>query len=507
MARYTCLNPSCGRTTENAWMPVKTCPHCKGTVLRPEVTTTVPSSSQPVVRTVVPIGKATTSKPPGKATIPTPTQTSSGKALTVAMPPHPLLLSDILVQLFELFDERSVGLLARVCRRWHQAATIVLRRYVADARGFGSGSGLTMKSQILGLLANTRNLSLAVDKFMPISPGDGGSILAYIVKHQIKLTLKLGTPNPKLQEQLLKASQDPTFIYKYAEIRELRRRGNEPALLDYESEDVTQFGGLKLKLPGGHIQTGLMHNKFWILDNDGIVTGSPNVSFSAMEGGNFESCIYIRSAKLAPLYQKYFQLLSIPYSGDSKEWQAFEKQVDLYNTNSTRVKAAFAPTINISDFVIEHLKGATKITVRQFLMSTADRDDNYSIVPFLCWMAEQGAEVEVFLDEAAYYKYAFVQKAASWLMQSGGKVYVQTPVKVVGAQEGLQHDKLILATFHNGVKRTLLGSAGATVSVIANINAENFLCLDLPRVYDELMEHHQNTRKGTTTKVLVPKRY
>jgi len=262
MARYTCLNPSCGRTTENAWMPVKTCPHCKGTVLRPEVTTTVPSSSQPVVRTVVPIGKATTSKPPGKATIPTPTQTSSGKALTVAMPPHPLLLSDILVQLFELFDERSVGLLARVCRRWHHAATIVLRRYVADARGFGSGSGLTMKSQILGLLANTRNLSLAVDKFMPISPGDGGSILAYIVKHQIKLTLKLGTPNPKLQEQLLKASQDPTFIYKYAEIRELRRRGNEPALLDYESEDVTQFGGLKLKLPGRHIQTGLMHNKF-----------------------------------------------------------------------------------------------------------------------------------------------------------------------------------------------------------------------------------------------------
>lgn len=505
MARYTCLNPSCGRTTENAWMPVKTCPHCKGTVLRPEVTTTVPSSSQPVVRTVAPIGKATTSKPPGKATIPTPTQTSSGKALTVAMPPHPLLLSDILVQLFELFDERSVGLLARVCRRWHHAATIVLRRYVADARGFGSGSGLTMKNQILGLLANTRNLSLAVDKFMPVSYGDSDSILAYIVKHRIKLTLKLGTPNQKLLEQLQKASQNPHFIYQRHEIQALRKQRKKPALLDYKAETITQFSDLKHELDSGHVQTGLMHNKFWILDNNGIVTGSPNVSFSAMEGGNFESCIYIRSAKLAPLYQRYFQLLSTPYSADSLDWQAFEKQVAHYNSSSTRVKAAFAPTVNISNFIVENLLGAIKITVRQFLVSTAGIDDDYSIVPVLCKMAEQGADIEVFLDEAAYDKYRFVQEAAVRLMQSGGKVYVQTPVTVVGGQERLQHDKLILATFHNGVKRTLLGSAGATVSVIANINAENFLCLDLPTVYDELMAHHRNTQEGRTTTPLVLK--
>ncbi len=486
-------------------MPVKTCPHCKGTVLRPEVTATVPSSSQPVVRTVAPIGKATTSKPPGKATIPTPTQTSSGKALTVAMPPHPLLLSDILVQLFELFDERSVGLLARVCRRWHHAATIVLRRYVADARGFGSGSGLTMKSQILGLLANTRNLSLAVDKFMPASRGDGDSILAYIVKHRINLTLKLGTPNPQLLKQLRKASEDPTFFYKKHEINALKknRKALPKALLAYKAETVTQFSDLKHELDSGHVQTGLMHNKFWILDNNGIVTGSPNVSFSAMEGGNFESCIYIRSAKLAPLYQRYFQLLSKPYSADSVDWQAFEKQVAHYNSNSTRVKAAFAPTVNISNFIVENLLGAIKITVRQFLVSTAGIDDDYSIVPVLCKMAEQGADIEVFLDEAAYDKYRFVQEAAVRLMQSGGKVYVQTPVTVVGGQERLQHDKLILATFHNGVKRTLLGSAGATVSVIANINAENFLCLDLPTVYDELMAHHRNTQEGRTTTPLV----
>ncbi|MGJ7535216.1 MULTISPECIES: phospholipase D-like domain-containing protein [unclassified Variovorax] len=489
MARFTCFNPICRRTVESAWKP-PACPHCKGGDMRQEVQPAVLPASKPVVRALPLAGKATAS-------------TSSGTAVTPFVPRGPIQTVDLLVQVFDLFDERTVGFLARVCRNWHAAAGVVLRRYVADARGFGSGSGLTMKSQILGLLANTRNLSLAVDKFMPVSYGDDDSILAYIVKHRIKLTLKLGTPNQKLLTQLDKASQNPNFIYKRHEIQALRKKREVPALLNYQAETVTQFGDLEHELHGGHVQTGLMHNKFWILDNNGIVTGSPNVSFSAMEGGNFESCIYIRSAKLAPLYQRYFQLLSTPYSDDSVEWQAFEKQVTHYNRNSTRVKAAFAPTVNISDFIVDNLHGAVKITVRQFLVSTAGIDDDTSIVPVLCGMAEQGADIEVFLDEAAYDKYGFVQKAALRLMQSGGKVYLQTPVTVVGGQERLQHDKLILATFHNGVKRTLLGSAGATVSVIANINAENFLCLDLPKVYDELMKHHQNTQKGGTTKALL----
>ncbi|RSZ36002.1 MULTISPECIES: phospholipase D-like domain-containing protein [unclassified Variovorax] len=497
MPRFICLNPACERNVDAAWKP-PTCPHCKGTDVRPEIEARVIIARRPrMVRTVVPVSLAATSG----------ASPSSSTAVVPVPPRHPLQVIDVLVPLFELFDERTVGFLARVCRRWHEAAGIVLRRYVADARGFGSGSGLTMKTQILQLLANTRSLSLAVDKFMPVRPGDGDGILAYIVKHDIRLTLKLGTPNPRLLEQLQAAAENPKFFYSRHELTALRRNNALPtALLDYEAETVTQFGELGHRLHGGHVQTGLMHNKFWILDNDGIVTGSPNVSFSAMEGGNFESCIYIRSAKLAPLYQRYFQLLSIPYAEDSVEWQAFEKQVSHYNRDSTRVKAAFAPTVNISDFIVENLRGAVKITVRQFLVSTAGRRDNYSLVPFLCWMAEQGAEVEVFLDEAAYDKYGFVRDAASWLMQSGGTVYVQTPVTVVGGQERLQHDKLILATFHNGVKRTLLGSAGATVSVIANINAENFLCLDLPTVYDELMAHHQNTRTGGTTKVLVPRK-
>lgn len=496
MARFTCLNLVCRHTVEAVWRPM-ICPACKGTDVKGAAEAEVYFASRPMVRGTMPV--VTTTR---KVLTPS---SSTGTTPVPVLPPFPLQTTELLVPFLELFDERGVGLLARVCKRWHAAARIVLKSYVEDARGFGSGSGKLMKAQILALLNGTKSLSLAVDKFMPVSPGQGDSILAYIVKHRIRLNLKLGTHNEKLLKQLKSASQDPAFFYSRQEIQTLKRQHKAlpSALLDYEIETVTQFSGLEYKLPGGHVQTGLMHNKFWILGNNGIVTGSPNVSFSAMQGGNFESCIFIRSAKLAPLFQRYFQLLSIPYSHTSEEWQDFGKQVSRYNSKSSRVQAAFAPTINISDFIVENLKNAAKITVRQFLVSTDGRHDDYSIVPFLCWMAQEGAEVEVFLDEAAYYKYGFVQEAASWLMKDGGKVYLQTPVTVVGGDERIQHDKLILATFHNGVKRTLLGSAGATVSVIANINAENFLCLDLPDVYDQLMLHHQNTRKGGTTTALV----
>jgi hypothetical protein len=53
------------------------------------------------------------------------------------------------------------------------------------------------------------------------------------------------------------------------------------------------------------------------------------------------------------------------------------------------------------------------------------------------------------------------------------------------------HDKLILAEIHGGIRKTLIGSAGFTTDVIANRNAENFICTDSKKVYEDLMEHHR----------------
>ena len=59
------------------------------------------------------------------------------------------------------------------------------------------------------------------------------------------------------------------------------------------------------------------------------------------------------------------------------------------------------------------------------------------------------------------------------------------------------HDKLYLAQLKTGVLRTLVGSAGITKDVIANTNAEGFLALDLPDVYNRFMKHHERSRNTT----------
>ena len=163
------------------------------------------------------------------------------------------------------------------------------------------------------------------------------------------------------------------------------------------------------------------------------------------------------------------------------------------------------PSIDIQDFVIEHLRDASKITIRQYLISPSNYQRGLkSIVDFLCILSwEHRVEIELFIDESAYYSEAtgyFVKKAVDKLLYNEVKVYLQKPVTVVTAHEALQHDKLILAELRSGRQITLLGSAGFTSAVIANNNAESFIYTDVESVYTSMMCHHKATlENGPTT--------
>ena len=127
----------------------------------------------------------------------------------------------------------------------------------------------------------------------------------------------------------------------------------------------------------------------------------------------------------------------------------------------------------------------------------------------LCGLAMKGVDIEIYIDDGTWESFPFVKQAASQLVKAGCKVYTQTPVLVVnGGNEAIQHDKLILATLHSGVCRTMIGSAGFTRDVIANNNWENFICTDVQGVYDSLMAHHLRTldsKVATTFRILPPK--
>jgi len=365
------------------------------------------------------------------------------------------LHNEILNRIFKLLDERSLGLIALVCSKWRPFSIRLLGEWVPTM--FGHGSTTTnLKTQITKYLVGAKTVELAVDQFPYPGKGLNTSVLGYILNNNIALNLALGTNDPKTRNCLLEASQ------KYT-----------------------------------HVTTkNKMHNKIWVIDKEGVILGSPNVSFAGLQGGNLESCIMIKSLRAGHLFRRYLELVRCPKPESSPLWDEISSALTKYNSESHKLKLAFAPIMQITDFVADNLPdGVTKIVVRQFLISSATgKKGSKDILGVLCGLAKAGTDIEIYIDDQAWETFPFVKEAASQLIKAGCKVFTQTPVLVINARnEGIQHDKLILATLHDGVCRTMIGSAGFTRDVIANNNWENFICTDVQSIHDSLMAHHLRT--------------
>lgn len=369
----------------------------------------------------------------------------------------------LIKHMLSFLDEKGLALAGLVCRRWRPQAADLLRRFLPFMQGYGSMNN-NLKNVLIGksgLIAKTGALQLCVDQFPCPGNVSDDTILGWLLKNNVNIQLTLGTRDNDTIQLLEKAKKQVHLIDGFAK----------------------------------------MHNKVWVLDKEGIVLGSPNVSFSGLEGGNLESFILIHSARLGALFSKYLRMLQVYGSGWKGEpkkqdstYQVLMEEVTqaltAYNKEDHHLKVAMAPCINIIDFITENLKGAVKITLRQFLISPGKtRDSKVDILDFLCGLAKGGTEIEIVLDEGAFKEFDFVQQAAAKLYKAGCKVYTQKRVKVLHLKEGIMHDKLILATMHDGSMRTLIGSAGLTSHVIANENAETFICTDVPSVYNALMAH------------------
>lgn len=381
-------------------------------------------------------------------------------------PPSPAVLENLLyTNIFTLLDERALVFVSRVCRHWAPFGKALLAKFVPRMCAHGSMPE-QLKPHVLRYLNDAQHVQLAVDKFPFPAKEAESSLLEYMLDKNMKIDLSLGTPDRRTMQVLEKAGRQVRKIDTFSK----------------------------------------MHNKIWIIDHEGVIVGSPNVSYSALEGGNIESFIHIRSTRVGALFQKYLSWLKEPSNQvlgkEVVEW------VQRYNGEQHQLRLAMAPIFSITDFVIEELKDATKIIIRQFLISSYKPPQGApNILATLCAMARGGVEIKIYLDNGAYHNEKtgyFVREAVKHLLNAGCQVYTQTPVLVVDAgAEKIQHDKLILAELRSGVMRTLLGSAGFTKDVICNRNAENFIATDSKAIYDSLMAHHQatlNKEMVTTTR-------
>ncbi|RYF74573.1 MAG: hypothetical protein EOO39_08355 [Cytophagaceae bacterium] len=398
--------------------------------------------------------------------------------LTVSNPVQPKqvvvlnqrLPNEVIKLIITFCDERTLAMFSMVCKKFKPFACDVLTRFVPQMMAYGSTTHNlkeVIKEYIQRDIGAQHTLRLAVDKF-PYNHSEG-SILSCIIKNRIPIDLLLGTNDSSTIKSLTKVNRlAKTFIVS------------------------------------GAIHK--MHNKVWTIDGEGIIIGSPNVSYSGLESINFESCIYIKSPRMGHLVGQYMDLLKSPNPGNNPLWDEIGEKLVKYNSENHHLQVALSPIIDIQKFVIEHLHDATKIIIRQFLISPGRRENrDYNIVDFLCYLSrKEGADIEIFIDDSAYRSEAtgyFVKEAVTKLMRSGVKVYLQKPVTVIRVNEALQHDKLILAELRSGKQITLMGSAGFTSAVIANENAERFIYTDVTSVYESMMLHHTSTLnkgKGVT---------
>lgn len=396
-------------------------------------------------------------------------------------------LSPVLRNIFEMCDERTLGLLALVCTRFRDVAVPLLQRWVPPMRAFGSTTH-RLKNVLIapdeGILTGAHALQVAVDQFThPGYRSYKGSILEYIIENNISINLNLGTASPEVAAALKKAA---------------KTIGEAPSNTVSVS-DPSAFHK--------------MHNKVWVIDKEGVIVGSPNISYAGMEGGNFESFIYIRSPRVGAMFGKYLRYLKEP--NNDALWNEVGYAVTEYNREQHGLRLAMAPLIKITDFLVTELAGATKIVIRQFLISSwRPGRKEVNVLQTLCNMAKKGVDIEIYLDEEAYATQHHVREAVGYLLEAGVKVFTQKPVYVVNAgSERIQHDKLILATIRTGrmvtpVHRTLIGTAGLTRDVILNNNAESFIATDILSIYQASQAHHLQTldpKVAKTTQIVLKK--
>ena len=400
------------------------------------------------------VGAQLTTSPPKPQPVVTPSQPPKVVNLN---DPFEILPEEVLKLMLAQLDRKALRFVCLVSKRWRSFGLAFLECFLPTLRAYGSMVA-SLQPIILKEIGSAKTLNLAIDK-VPNSSSGRGSILEFLVGSGLQVNLLLGTKDDKTLAKLNKASKNAAQAI----------------------ED----------LPGGQI-FAKMHDKIWVLDDDGVITGSPNISWTAMNL-NVESMIVIRNRQAASLFTRYINLLKSASPASGPEFDGLRQDLVKYNQEDRGLKLAMAPLMNVTDFVIEHLADATKIVIRQYVISPAKPNSGgRDVLKVLCEMAMSGVDIEIYLDEALYNEKGFVRLGVNALVGSGCKVYLQKLVKVVNANaEACVHDKLILAEIHGGVQKTLIGSAGFSTQVIANKNAENFICTDLRSVYKDFMKHHR----------------
>ena len=160
---------------------------------------------------------------------------------------------------------------------------------------------------------------------------------------------------------------------------------------DYESAESINIPDYKYKFD---FQGALMHNKFFIFDNQKVFTGSTNISSSCLTGYNANIAVLINSKEIANLYKKEFDQM---YYGKFHNMKNPVSNNEDILIDEKYVSVYFSPTNKISTTQIIPLINQAKksIYIPAFYITHND------IIDALINAHKRGIEIKIIVDETS----------------------------------------------------------------------------------------------------------
>ena len=206
-------------------------------------------------------------------------------------------------------------------------------------------------------------------------------------------------------------------------------------------------------------RSALMHNKFWIFDNELVWTGSTNIT----ENGIFKqdnNTIVIQSAELAAIYEREFQEM---WNGEFGPTSTSQLAQQTTNVDGSVIKVIFtSEDAALEDAIIPIVNSATR-TIRFLAFSYTD----FPLADAMIKRSQNGVDVAGVFDKT----------------QSGGQgaeigtlLCAQVPVRQDGNPQ-FMHNKTIVVDERYVITGSLNYSTSAETS-----NDENVIIIDNPDI-------------------------
>ena len=181
-----------------------------------------------------------------------------------------------------------------------------------------------------------------------------------------------------------------------------------PSIVGYSIDDKTAIISVQASKEKISFTGDIMHNKFFVFDNEIIWTGSTNISDSGTGGYNANVSALIKSKEIASLYIEEFNQMY--YQGKYHNSKRVSSNMIKYNKNSD-VNVYFSPQTKVlSDKIIPLIEASTEsINVSVFFLTHKD------VTGALIEAKRRGVSVKIIIDASGasneYTKYEFLRMA------------------------------------------------------------------------------------------------